>query len=202
MICSTSSTGRSRSLPGQRLPAELGAELALAAHDLVQLLDDVHGHADRARLVGKRTRDRLANPPGRIGRELEALAMVELLRRTHEPDRSLLDQVEEREALVAVPLRDRDDEAQVRFDHLLLRAVVAALDALRELDFLRRGEQVDLADVLEKELQRVGRDLARLRDDLFLGHVLDGRDRNDLDLQLFERAVELVDLSCIEIELV
>src|SRR5262249_35856073 len=31
-----------RNLRGQRLTAELGAELALGAHDLVQLLDDVH----------------------------------------------------------------------------------------------------------------------------------------------------------------
>ena len=42
--------------------------------------------------------------------------------------------------------------------------MVAALDALRELDLLRRGEQVDLADVLEEELERVGRDLAGGRD--------------------------------------
>ena len=65
------------------------------------------------------------------------------------------------QALVPVPLRDRDDEAEVRLDHRLLRPVVAALDPLRELDLLRGREQVDLADVLEEELQRVGRDLAR-----------------------------------------
>ena len=47
--------------------------------------------------------------------------------------------------------------------------MVAALDALRELDFLRGGEQVDLADVFEEELQRVGRDLALdRRGNLFL----------------------------------
>ena len=153
---------------GGRLAAELGAELALGADDLVQLLDDVDGHPDRARLVGERARDGLADPPRRVRRELEALAVVELLRRANEADRPLLDQIEERQALVAVLLRDRDDEAQVRLDHLLLRAVVAALDPLRELDLLRGGEQVDLADVLEEELQRVGRDLARLLDRLLL----------------------------------
>ena len=88
--------------------------------------------------------------------------MVELLGRADEADRPLLDQVEERQPLVAVALRDRDDEAEVRLDHLLLRAVVAALDPLRELDLLGGGEQVDLADVLQEELQRVGRDLERL----------------------------------------
>ena len=39
------------------------------------------GHADRARLVGERARDRLADPPGRVGRELVAAAPVELLDR-------------------------------------------------------------------------------------------------------------------------
>ena len=114
---------------------------ALGADDLVQLLDHVHGHPDRARLVGERTGDRLPDPPGRMGRELEALAVVELLRRPHKADRSLLDQVEERQALVAVALGDRDDEPQVRLHHRLLRRVLTALDPLRELDLLRRREQ-------------------------------------------------------------
>jgi hypothetical protein len=46
--------------------------------------------------------------------------------------------------------------------------MVATLDPLRQLDLLRRRQQADLADLLQKELQRVGRDLARLRDRLLL----------------------------------
>src|SRR6266571_5107202 len=46
---------------------------------LLHPLDDVDGHADRPRLVGERARDRLPDPPGRVGRELEAAAPVELL---------------------------------------------------------------------------------------------------------------------------
>ena len=79
--------------------------------------------------------------------------------------------------------------------------MVAALDALRELDLLRGGEQVDPADVLEEELERVGRDLLRL--DL-LGRcvVLLVVAGDDLDLELVERLVEVVDLAGVEIELV
>src|SRR5438132_4948510 len=139
------------------LAPELCDELALRAPDLVELLDDVHGNTDRARLVGERARDRLANPPRRVGRELEPLAVVELLRRAHEPERALLDQVEERETLVAIVLRDRHHEPQVRLDHLLLRVQVAALDPLREIDLLLGGQEADLADVLEEQLQRVRR---------------------------------------------
>src|SRR5205814_2943432 len=128
----------------------LSEELALCADDLVQYLDDVNGHPDRARLVGERSGDRLANPPRCVGRELEALAVVELLGGADEADRALLDQVQERQALVAVALRDRDDEAKVGLDHLLLRAMLTALDALREFDLLRRRQQLDAADVLEE----------------------------------------------------
>ena len=167
-ICSTSSTRQVELLADLRrgrLAAELAAQLPLGAHDLVQLLDDVDGHADRPRLVGERPAHGLADPPRRVRRELEPLAVVELLGGADEADRALLDQIEERQPLVAVALCDRDDEAQVRLDHRLLRAVVAALDPLRELDLLRRGQQVDLADVLQEQLQRVGRDVRRVEVD-------------------------------------
>src|SRR5205823_9130980 len=184
----------------RRLPAELGAELALGANDLVELLDDVDGHADRPGLVGERARDGLADPPRRIRRELEALAVVELLRRPNEADRALLDQIEEGQTLVAVALRDRHDEAQVRLDHLLLRTMLAALDALGELDLLRRGEQVDAADVLEEKLQRVRRGLHRRSGRLVV--EIGGRSRNDLHLLLLERLVQLVELSRLKVVIV
>ena len=48
-----------RDLLDRRLATELGAELPLRAHDPVELLDDVDGHADRPPLSG----DRAARPP-------------------------------------------------------------------------------------------------------------------------------------------
>ena len=161
MICSTSSTGsstRSAISVVVGIARELGAELALDAADAVELLDDVHRHADRAALVGQRAGDGLADPPGGVGRELVAAAVVELLDRAHEADRALLDQVEERQALLAVVLRDRDDEPDVGLDHVALGAHVAALDALGQLDLLRRGEQLGAADVAQEALQRVARE--------------------------------------------
>src|SRR6185312_17526040 len=44
-------------LVGSRLAAELRDQLALGAADLVELLDDVDGDADGARLVGERAGD-------------------------------------------------------------------------------------------------------------------------------------------------
>ena len=202
-ICSISSVGRSsslRELLARGQAAVLGLELALGAHDPVQLLDHVHRHPDRAPLVGERPGDGLADPPGGVGRELEALAVVELLGRAHQPDRALLNQIEEGQALVSVALGDRDDEAQVGLDHLLLGAVVAALDPLRQLHLLRGRQQVDAADLLEEELQRVGRQLAPgLRHFDRLGRSLAV---HDFDLELVEGVVELVQLLGVELELV
>src|SRR5258708_2516046 len=111
--CATSAATR----PARRRAAELRPERALGAVQLLHPLDDVDRHADRSRLVGERPRDGLADPPGRVGRELVAAAPVELLDGADQAERALLDQVEERQALVAVVLGDRDDQAQVRLDH-------------------------------------------------------------------------------------
>ncbi len=115
--------GRLGELVLRRLAAELDLEPPRRARQLLLALDDVHRHADRARVVRDRALHRLADPPGRVGRELVAAAPVELLDGAVQAERALLDQVEERHAEAAVALGDRDDEAQVRLDHAPLRAI-------------------------------------------------------------------------------
>src|SRR4051794_30127348 len=138
-----------------RLAAERLDELALDVDDLVELLHHVDRDADRPALVGDGPRDRLADPPGGVRRELVAAGVVELLDRADEPERPLLDEVEERQPAAEVALRDRHDEPQVRLDHLRLGGHVAALDALREVDLLLRGQQRDAPDGPEVQPQRV-----------------------------------------------
>src|SRR5262249_40875009 len=62
-----------------RLAADLVKHLARGPDDLVDRLDHVHGDADGARLVGDRAGDGLPDPPGRVGRELVAAAVLELI---------------------------------------------------------------------------------------------------------------------------
>src|SRR5919201_3885269 len=90
----------------------------------------VRRDADRRGLVRDRTLACLANPPGRVRRELVSAPPVELLHRPVQADHALLDQVAELETMTLVALRDRDDEAEVGVDHQLLRREIAALDAL------------------------------------------------------------------------
>ena len=80
----------------------------------------MHRDADGAGLVGDGAGDGLANPPGGVGRELVAAAVLELVDGLHEADVALLNEVEELEAAVGVLFGDGDDEAQVGFDQLAL----------------------------------------------------------------------------------
>src|SRR5204862_6395960 len=63
-------TGRLRELLLRRLAAELDLEATGGAAELLLPLDPVDGHSDRARAVRNRALHRLADPPGRVRREL------------------------------------------------------------------------------------------------------------------------------------
>ena len=192
-----------------RLPAKGCPEVPLGPVQLLQPLHDVHGHPNHARLVGQCPRDGLADPPGGVGGELVPPAPVELLDGADEPQRAFLDQVEERQALVAVVLGDRDDEAQVRLDHPLLGGPVAGLDPLGELDLLLRGQERMPACLAQEELQGVRRRLPRERkrrgDGLglrlwraVLAEVVDDVDLPGLELAVDEIGLERVDAERLE----
>src|SRR5499433_532962 len=149
-------------LLGPGLAADLVEHLARLTHDLADALDHVHGDADGARLVSGRARDRLPDPPGGIGRELVATAILEFIDRLHQADIAFLDQVEELQAAVGVFLGDGDNEAQVRLHHLLLGLARLALALLHHLHDL-----AELAD-LEPGLAREHLDLVAVLLDLLL----------------------------------
>jgi hypothetical protein len=108
-------------LLGRGFAAEILVELALHAHQLVDGLHHVDRDPDGPGLVGDRSRDRLADPPGRIGRELVALGVVEFLDGTYQPEIPLLDEIEEQHSATDVTLGDGDHQAQVGLDQSLLR---------------------------------------------------------------------------------
>ncbi len=160
-----------------RLPPEGLHQLGLHLADPVQRLHHVDRDADGAGLVGDGASDRLADPPGCVGRELEAPAVVELLDRPHETEVALLDEVEQGQARRRVLLGDGHDEAQVRLDEpplggpagvdlllvvltLLRRQLalglghvrlgrIARLDGLGKLDLVDVGQERVLADLPE-----------------------------------------------------
>src|SRR3990170_4196486 len=166
-----------------RLAPVLLHQPAADADQLVYRLHHVDGDADGARLVGDGAGDRLADPPGGVGAELVALAVVELLHRADEADVPLLDEVQERHAATDVLLGDADDEAQVGLrqplfgpEPLFLEPLEVRLDRLflcAELirQPLRRGQQVLLSC---RSLRRHRKQLRRqdVRDDGYLDQLM------------------------------
>src|SRR5215472_4795847 len=99
----------------RRLVAYFVEHLPTRTHDLVDQLNHVNGHTNGARLILKRAADRLPNPPGSVGRELEATSIFELVNGLHQADVAFLDQVEKWQAAIGVFLCDCDDERHWRY---------------------------------------------------------------------------------------
>ncbi len=124
--------------------------------------DPVHGaragerHPHDPRLLGESLQDRLADPPDGVGDELDALGLVELPGRPHQPDVSLVDQVGERHPLVLVLLGHRDHEAEVGPDELVHRLGVAVADSPREPGFLLAVDEGVRRDVAQVLIERLG----------------------------------------------
>ena len=158
------------------IPAVLGEQGPLRPGQLAQLLRDVHGHPDRAGLLGQRPADRLPDPPRGVRGELVPLGVVELLDRPDQAEVALLDDVEQRRAAAGVPLCHGHHEPQVRGGEVLLRRpadrrelhqlrrelrihgwvgvelvlrVEPGLDALGQLDFFFGSEQRHTADLAQ-----------------------------------------------------
>src|SRR5436305_849090 len=95
-------------MPGQAGVAELRERLGLDLADAFTCQLEPFAHLFE--------REGLADPPGAVRRELEALAPIELLDGPHETEVALLDEVEHRQAGGLVPLRDRRHGTKIRFD--------------------------------------------------------------------------------------
>src|SRR5262249_25396282 len=128
---------------------------------------------------GDRARDRLADPPRRVRRELEALRVVELLDRAHETEVAFLDQVQEQHAATDISLRDRHDQAQVRLDQFTLRLLAVTRGTfeaptfleVRRVDPAQRGQ---VGELLRRET--AGLDSLRQRHFLRRGEQRDAAD--------------------------
>ena len=158
-MASTSSTGISTDgsdLVGLGLALELHRELVAGAADLARLGGDVGGQPDRAAGVVQAALDGLPDPQRRVGREAEALAPVELLGGANEAQHPLLHEVVEGQAVALIATGDRDDQSQIAVDEPLLGDEIAALDALRELELLRRAQEPELVGALQKLIESVG----------------------------------------------
>src|ERR1700733_13170836 len=93
-----------------------------AALQGVDCLAHMHRDTDGPALVGKGSRQRLPNPPGRVSGKLEAALVLELVDRPHKADIAFLDEAKEAKSAVGETLGLAHHQPQVGFRQLLLRA--------------------------------------------------------------------------------
>src|SRR6516162_3676245 len=105
---------------GGGLAAQVLKHLPLHPGQPADGLGHVHREADGAGLVGHGPGDRLPDPPGGIGGELVAPGVVEFLHAADQAEVALLDQVEEEHPAPGVPPGQRDDQAQVGLQQVVL----------------------------------------------------------------------------------
>ncbi len=120
--------------------------MAAGFDQAVDGLDHVDGNADRAALVGDGARDGLPDPPGRIGAELVAFAVVELLHGADQADVAFLNEIGKGHAAQRVAFGDGDDQPQVGLGQNGFGVLIAALDALGKADFFGQRQQMGPPD--------------------------------------------------------
>src|SRR5215211_2530675 len=181
---------------------------------LVDLLDHVNRDADGPPLVGDGAGYCLPYPPRRIRRELVAFGMVELLGGPYVLEVAILDEVEKRDAPVAVLLCDRDDQTQDGLEETVLGPLAPPGDTLGEPYLVSVGEKGHPSYLREVHPDGIPRgdgvgdlDRRRLRDVDSGGHrrpappVLGRFALHDRYLFLLERSVEFLYLRRREIPL-
>ena len=164
-------------------------QLAGYADQLIDGFHHVHGNANRARLIRDRARNRLANPPGRIGGKLIALAVIKLFNRLDQTQITLLNQIQKQHAAPHIALRDRYHQAEVRLAQALLGVFIALLHAAGEFDFFLCGQQRHLADFLQIHAHGIidGNAFGHGNIDFLLRRIRDNlRFRNRIVLQNFD----------------
>ena len=107
------------------LAVQVLGEAALGAQQLVNRLHHMDRNTNSARLVGNRTGNRLANPPGGIGAKLKALVWVKLLHCPQQPSVPFLNKIEKIEATTTVPLGNAYHQAHISLGHFVFGALIA-----------------------------------------------------------------------------
>ena len=96
-------------------------ELFLHPHQFVDRFDHVNRNPDRARLIGDRAGDCLADPPGCVSGKLVAAPVLKLLHRFHQAHVALLDQIQKGKTAVRIFFGDGNNETQIGFHHFSFR---------------------------------------------------------------------------------
>ena len=91
-------------------PAQLLQQLTGYPDQLIDGLHHMHWNPDGSGLIRNSPCNRLTDPPGSVGTELKALAVVKLLHRLNQSQVSLLNQIQEKHTTAHITLGDTDNQ--------------------------------------------------------------------------------------------
>ena len=200
-----------RDLLHGRLPSEFLHQFPVAAGDLVDDLDHMHRHTNRACLVGDGTGNGLADPPCGIGGKLVSLGIVKLVHSTDQARVAFLDQIQNVQAAAGILLRNGDHQPEICLGKFILGILVSLCNPGGKFLLLLRSQQPDLADFLEVHPNGIvqiilGSQFYRIyqlflfRRDLIGGIQLQFRTDN-LNPQGFDCIVNMLDLLRVDVQL-
>ena len=115
----------------------------------------MHRDADGPPLVGNGTGDGLPDPPCRVSGELEAPVRLKLLRRLHQAEVALLDEVEKGQPPARVALGHRDHQPQIRLAEASAGVRIPCSGSTGQRLFLFCREERHLPDLLQIGFHRV-----------------------------------------------
>ena len=123
----------------------------------------MYRNTDGPGLIGNGARNRLANPPGGVSRELVTATILELVYCLHQADVAFLNQIEELQSAVCILLRNRNNETKIGFNQLALRllGIHVALNhfALRALQFGNGNAGISLVDLKRTQREMIQGDM-------------------------------------------
>jgi hypothetical protein len=99
--------------------------------------------------------DVLPDPPGGVGAEPEAAFVIELFDGLDKAQIAFFNDIGKGKPPMHIALPDTDDEAQVGFNHLLARLLVAGHDQLTEVLLLLKRQESRPADLPQITLKRI-----------------------------------------------
>src|SRR5712692_4112258 len=103
----------------------------------------------RSRVLCNGTTDGLANPPCSVRTEAEPPFVIKFLRRTHQTNIPLLDQIQKWQPLIRVTFGNADHETQIGIDQLLAGTKITESNTLGQHQLLIRRQQWVGTNLLE-----------------------------------------------------
>ena len=115
----------------------------------------MHRNTDGTRLVCDGSSDRLSDPPGGIGTEFVALAVIKLFHCLDQTQIALLDQIQKKHPPPHISLGNTHHKTQIRLRKTLFRVGVTLFHLLCQLYFLVSRQQWHLADLFQIHADRI-----------------------------------------------